>query len=173
MRKFLWGISGLALLLTGGCVWESYREVKRYDLAIPQVSASVRIEAAEFQNRTGAGTNFVFRMADHRIAEDPDAKWILSPGELIPRALNSAFPARKIQLKEYRITGEVDRFGADTGKGEFVFSGTFRIFDQENEILKERFRFVESLAVQTPEAYVEAASRTVEALARRINEAGQ
>ena len=173
MRIFTRGIPGLILLFAAGCVWEPYREVKRYDLAVPQVSASIRLDAAEFQNRTGAGTNFIFRMPDHRIAEDPDAKWILAPGELIPRALNSGFPARKIQLREYRMTGEVDRFGADVERSEFVFAGTFRIFDQEKEIFKERFRFAEPLAVQTPEAYVEAASKAVEALARRVNEVGQ
>ena len=172
--KSFFSAAALALLFGGGCFFGSYRDITQYDLTIHPAdgpTAGKRFAAQEFQNRSGAGTRFQYREGGGRIVTDPDRKWVLPPEELIPRALNAAFPAAPAGAPVCRVRGVVEYFEASRPTGKFIFSGSYELLDDGKERREKNFRIEVPLPADSPEALVEAASRAVAELARQIRAA--
>ena len=154
MRK-RWSAPAAAVLLLGaaGCFFEPYREVVRDDLPVTREIATP-LAAQEFTDLSGAGTAYRIVAPDGRVTDDADCKWILPPGELVPRALNRCFRGEGSR----RLTGAIDTFAES--EGAFVCAGTFRIGGETR-----RLRFTAPVAEPTPAARAQAAARCVEMLA--------
>ena len=158
-----------ALLLLSGCFFEPYRETAHYDLSCKKAAdkpGKILFYAVEFENFTSADTRMQLRDADGRVITDPYAKWVLPPGELVPRALCTAFPAAEKNAPERRITGRLLQFEGNLAANTFELAGNWRQSDTEGI---HQFHISIPLKGTAPADLAAAATEAVEKLAADIS----
>lgn len=154
-----------ALLLFTGCIFEPYRETAHYDLSCKKIAdnpAKMLFYAVEFENFTSADTRMQLRDGNGRVITDPYAKWVLPPGELVPRALCAAFPSAERNAPERRITGRLILFEGNLATNTFELAGNWRQSDTEGI---QQFHISIPLKGTAPADLAAAATSAVETLA--------
>lgn len=162
-------ISAAITLVLCGCIWEPYHETTYYDLNCAKIVTAQKdapqIYVVEFENLTNAESRMQMRFDNGRIVTDSYAKWILPPGELIPRALNELFVNAKLTGAERRISGRLFKFEADNTERVFNLTGTWKF---EGSKQYQTFEIKTPLDDYTPKQISKAASSAVEKLATEI-----
>ncbi len=165
-KTLLTALSGI-LLLTAGCLFAPYRETECYDLDLkPVLKNPVRIEAYEFQNLSGAGSLMQVKENGGLILNDPDRRWLLPPGELVPHAINLK-QDRTGDAKVVQVTGAIEIFQVDRVKRAFVFAGWWQL-RTEIDPAKHFFRIEIPMSPEHPDGAT-AARAASEALEQLLN----
>ena len=172
-----WIAASIAVLLAaGGCVFKEYRETAEYDLAPAAAPTVVRnISVMEFRNESTSGPRMQRLLASGQVERDPYNRWVLEPGELVGRGLNSRFDREKssaaprllvrgkLRVFEYDAAGKCFRLAGAFCVGEAdKFGGTPEYIDFDIRVPQQEF---------APARIAAAASIAVTELALRIDAA--
>lgn len=111
----------LLLLMTGGCVFEPYRETAEFDLAVKPVETTQPTLVLELRNDSSSGVRFR-RLTGYRAVGDPYNRWVLPPGELVARALSLALAGEKGGTPKV-LAGSLDCFEQNVEAGTFRLAG--------------------------------------------------
>ena len=150
----------LPLLLLTGCFFKTYHPVREFDLVCQPLTAKQSYNLLEFRNNSTSGRRLQIRTSSGELKKDPYCLWALPPGELIPRAINSAMPSEGNAID---VAGNINRFEVDEKTQKMLLSGTFRVRG-----ISHRFDIAIPLTHITPETIVQAAGKAADALAAEI-----
>ncbi len=166
-KIFLAGIAVLTLFC--GCLFEPYRETLQYDLVVQPVAPAPKqpMQVLEFRNDSSAGLRMQQRFAGGQVVTDPYCRWILSPGALVSRALNTALALPGVS-EPRAIGGTIEIFEVDARAKLFRFAGT--VYQAPDARRTIRFDLSAPLADDSAEAIAAAAAETVRRLALLIAE---
>lgn len=152
----------LAVLSVGGCLSRS-PETTYYDLKVEKrFPAAPPVSVGVFSNRSGAGSRMLVRGDGFAVRQDPANKWLLPPGELVAKYLQSALSAGEGEPET--LKGRITVFEADLSKKEFFLGGLY----QRGGGKAVNFEFSAPLADDSAESVAAAASACAAKLAEKI-----
>lgn len=156
----------LILLLSSGCVFESYRPVAEFDLTVFEpVETAREVRVLEFRNDSTSGIRLQSREKNGRVVRDPYNSWALPPGQLIARALNLALRPENAERKSMVVTGTIEVFEFDAGTQAFRLAGSWSSPEHNRS---RRFDWSVAVKGDSAEATASAASEAVRKLAEEI-----
>lgn len=155
----------LLLLMTGGCVFEPYRETAEFDLAVKPVETTQPTLVLELRNDSSSGVRFR-RLTGYRAVGDPYNRWVLPPGELVARALTLALAGGN-GAESVILTGSLECFEQDVEAGTFRLAGRIGLAGGAVSRMK-RFDISVPVKDNSAEATAAAASEAVRRLAGEL-----
>jgi len=164
--KLLFFSACLILFLGSGCVFEPYRPVAEFDLAVYEpVETAREVRVLEFRNDSTAGIHLQACEKNGRVIRDPYNSWALPPGQLVARALNLTLRPEKAEGKPVVVSGTLEVFEFNAGTQSFRLAGSWSSSEHNRS---HRFDYSIPVEGNSAEVTASAASAAVRTLAEEI-----
>ena len=164
--KLLFFSACLILFLGSGCVFEPYRPVAEFDLAVYEpVETAREVRVLEFRNDSTAGIHLQACEKNGRVIRDPYNSWALPPGQLVARALSLTLRPEKAEGKPVVVSGTLEVFEFNAGTQSFRLAGSWSSSEHNRS---HRFDYSIPVEGNSAEVTASAASAAVRTLAEEI-----